>query len=174
MAKKKKDEKKMLRAEDLVTMDFRTALKKEFRDTLYLQSKYLQYQIANHLGIEQSYLSRMAAEHENLNIDISLICRLMIFLNDYRILKLIAKECGFHLYKEQRVSAYKGDKLDMSAELHTTLAATINSVNKYIQDKPAKDTYINAIEGLDNAVQKSIQAKRYIQKDYTDQLALDL
>lgn len=153
-------------------MDFATKVKRNIQEIFYGKGKSLS-EIAEAVGKSSSYLSRIAAEHEELPIDISIVRNAMKFTKNYSALETLAWDCGFILVKVPKVSASKGDKNDIIEDYQTAMAEAVSSLIKYFKT-PSQNNYKNAIAALNEAIKKSASNKIYVEKDYNGQLEMEI
>ena len=151
-----------------------TTIKNLLYETIHRGKKPVE-QIADEMGISANYLYRagMPLDGSGVKFPLEYLVPLMKTTRNYKILKHLARLCGFILVREPRFRGYKGDEIDLVDDYQHTATKAVHALKLFLNE-PTLANYKRTNEALNEVLEQSAKAQRYCTKKISGQLELDL
>lgn len=151
-------------------VDLLTKLKMKEYDLVHTGKPDI-FKSAEAVNKSYNYLCRISNLNEDLPFPIEIAVPLMKLKKNYKLLELIANECGFALVKLPRVATAKGEENEIVSEYQTEVSEAIRTLIKFFAEKD-QGNGDQAEEKLNTVVKRSLSIVKYIKKVLKGQLSL--
>jgi hypothetical protein len=142
-------------------------------DTILRNTKTIE-QIADEIGIKASSLYRYGNPSDaGSDIPLKRLVPLMNSTKNYSVLKHLAKICGFIMIKVPRVAISKGDDIDLVSDYQESTNNAVRFLSKFLKN-PTQESYEAADHALQEVMERSASAQKYVDKSYKGQLEMEL
>lgn len=139
-------------------------------DTIHEDKKKSPKQIADEIGIDYSTLCRYALTGESgTDIPLQRAITLMKVTNNYSLLKQLNFLCEFIGVKIPFFKASRGDSNEVINDYQEATAKAINDMILFFKN-PCTKSYKIVSLSLQSVIEKSVGAKKYIDKEKSGQL----
>ena len=132
-------------------------------------------QIADETGISANYLYRagLPVDESGVRFPVDYLVPLMKSTKDFSVLRHLARLCGFFLVREPRYKASKGQEIDILSDYQGSTADAVNRLKRFL-DNPSLETYQETLHALDEVMEKTVGAQKFVTKKMRGQTELDV
>jgi len=158
-------------------MDFTTRIKIAATQLIFGKGKGKKqidaYDCADHVNRSYNYLWKIADMNSEHPIPLEIIIPLMKLKNDYRLLELVAWDCGGVFVKLPKVRTNKSDDYDVAADFSFATSQAVTALNKVIKH-PNQRNLEDCLEALRKCTAESVSTHHYIVKNKSRQIEMPL